>query len=653
MPLAKLLRVVFQNISRSKKNFIFSSIGIIVGISTFTFFIALSEGIQDRVLNRIFPIDQLEIEPIGGVAGAVDENASEGMAGVLDSGPRRMDHRAVEQLSQIEGVDQAFPKMRARFPAKIETGILNRRMAGEGFLEGLEISQTVVDEMRSFEQSCSGNGEDICKRREVSCISSADCPHEGMDCMDGMCRPRAYWRSFQDKHVGDECSATDDCGVRRVCAIDQWIILRTKEKPQIPPVRTAVQALAHPSLDLDFYVATARVGSVTEKDIKDAARSRAEIWTVGSTLDGAAKDALANYPVTIRDFASADEVQAHVDSLPATLTTGVCAGAPCKLEKAEVNIGSWKYFEIYDGHRADCAPRLYCAARNVLSREGRCEPYMPIALNPLMIDFYNANVVSQLGTQPLPNACLVLGLKGYFRLGFSFLRTSMEPVWQRIRWSEIVGFTDKAMHLGGTVPLSYVERLNYFFLGKASVEHYDSVLLQIPRNEAVAGVIEQVQKQSFDLSRNSAFARKAGEMLMIVTLTFLLISIIIILISAMNISHTFLMVVFERQREIGVMRALGATRWDIRKIILLESGLIGLIAGILGNVGSYGVSRLVNLLADNLRTRFPVIPDDFFMYSSTLVVGSIGFALIFCLLGAWVPANRASKLDPAVVLSSA
>ncbi len=653
MPLKKLLRVVSQNIARSKKNFVFSSIGIIVGITTFTFFIALSQGIQERVLNRIFPIDQLEVEPIGGVATEGGDQDDGGLGGVLGGGPRKMDMRAVEQLAAIDGVSKAYPKMRARFPAKIETGILNRRMAGEGFLEGLEISQTVIDEMRGFEERCSDDGgEDMCGRRKVSCLTSTDCPHEGMECIEGMCAPRKYWRSFEDKHEPTPCTQSASCGEGRVCAYDRWILLRTKDKTTIPPARRAAARAKHDTLDVDLYVASARVGNVTEKDVEDAARVNAEIWTIGASIDSGAERERKRHGLTVRQFADVAAVLAHVASLSG-LTDGACAGTPCRLDRAEVNVGSWKYFEIYDNHRGDCPPRRYCAARNVLSRQGRCEAYMPVALNPLMIDFYNSNVVSQLGTQPLPNACLVLGLKGYFRLGFSFLRTSMDPVWQRIRWSEIVGFTDKAMHLGGTTPLAYVERFNHFFLGKASTDHYDSVLLQIPRNEAVARVIEQVQKQSFDLSRNSKFARKAGEMLMIVTLTFLLISIIIIVISAMNISHTFLMVVFERQREIGVMRALGASRWDIRKIILVESGLIGLVAGVIGNVASYSVSRLVNLLADNLRTRFPMIPDDFFMYSELLVYGSIGFALVFCLLGAWVPANRAAKLDPAVVLSSA
>ena len=178
MPWVKLLRVVMQNIARSKKNFIFSSIGIIVGISTFTFFIALSEGVREGVLNRMFPIDQLEVEPVGGVAaGGSAEGDEGGVVNVLGSGPRMLDRAAVEQLKRIEGVTQAFPKMRARFPAKVETGILDRRMAGEGFMEGLQPSETVLREMRGHEERCSSSEEDVCRRREVSCMRDGDCPH--------------------------------------------------------------------------------------------------------------------------------------------------------------------------------------------------------------------------------------------------------------------------------------------------------------------------------------------------------------------------------------------------------------------------------------------------------------------------------------------
>ena len=243
MPIEKLLRVVLQNIARSKKNFIFSSIGIIVGITTFTFFLALSQGIQERVLNRIFPIDQLEVEPIGGVAAGASESTKGGdtLQSALSGGPRRLDAAAVEQLQAIPGVTKAFPKMRARFAAKIETGVLDRRMAGEGFFEGLDVSPAVVDEMRRFEDRCSLDEEDVCKRREVTCKTDSDCPHEGMSCLEGQCRPRQYWRSFEDRESGATCKAASECGPGKVCAYDKWIILKVKDKATIPVVKQAAE----------------------------------------------------------------------------------------------------------------------------------------------------------------------------------------------------------------------------------------------------------------------------------------------------------------------------------------------------------------------------------------------------------------------------
>lgn len=647
MPFGKLIRVVLQNVSRSKKNFIFSSIGIIVGISTFTFFIALSGGIRERVLNRIFPIDQLEIEPIGGVASALNSAAG------IGPGPRRLDQRALEQIKAVEGVSSIHPKMRARFQAKIETGVLDRRMAGEGFIEGMRVSQQVVDELRDREASCSLNEEDLCRRRQVECVTDSDCPHEGMECIEAMCRPREYWRSFRDRHAAQACHSREECNADQVCGFDRWIMLRVKERSVIKPIKEAVARLKHPSIDVDLYVALSQTGALTSEDIRNMERVGGEVWLVGVDVEPEARKTLKQRPVTVRRFASEDEVMTHITSLPRVIDAGTCAGVPCTVDTIENEIGSWKYFEYYANHRGSCSSGRYCATRNVLTDEGRCEAYMPVVLNPLMIEFYNSNVVSQLQTQPLPNACLVLGLKGYFRLGFSFLKTSVPTVWQRIRWSEIIGFTDKAMHLGGTTPLDYAVRDNTFYLGSESVEYYDSVLLTVPRNEDVASVIERVRRLGFDLSSNSKFAQKAGEMLMIITLTFLLISFIIILISALNISHTFLMVVFERQRELGTMRAIGASRWDIRKIILTESLFIGLTAGLIGNGLSFAVSRLVNVLGSGLRDRFPMIPEDFFIYSWPLLLGSVGFALAFCLVGAAVPANRAARLDPAVVLSQA
>ena len=67
-------------------------------------------------------------------------------------------------------------------------------------------------------------------------------------------------------------------------------------------------------------------------------------------------------------------------------------------------------------------------------------------------------------------------------------------------------------------------------------------------------------------------ARKAADLLFILTVVFSFISLVIMFVAAVNIMHTFLTLVTERRYEIGIMRAVGATRGDIRKLFLLEAG---------------------------------------------------------------------------------
>ena len=347
----KLFRVVVQNIARSKKNFVFSSIGIIVGISTFTFFIALSQGVKERVLNRIFPIDQLEVESMGGVADSGDDSDNEGLTNVLAARPRSLDKNAVGQLEAISGVTQAYPKMRARFPAKVETGVLDRRMAGEGFLEGLEISQSLIDEMAANEAMCSdASSEDICQRREVSCMSDVDCPHQGMACLEKKCRPRQYWRNFSDRHARPECTQASDCDVGQVCAYDRWIIIKTADGVDRNSLRDALQLVTHPVLSADFYVPVSMNGAVTLADIDDADRVNGEVWSIGGSVALDVTNAAEKKGVVLRNFENEKQAFAHIQALPSNIKTGECAGAPCTLNKAEKEIGSWKYFLHYENH---------------------------------------------------------------------------------------------------------------------------------------------------------------------------------------------------------------------------------------------------------------------------------------------------------------
>ena len=72
------------------------------------------------------------------------------------------------------------------------------------------------------------------------------------------------------------------------------------------------------------------------------------------------------------------------------------------------------------------------------------------------------------------------------------------------------------------------------------------------------------------------------------------IGAISLLVAALGITNTMIMSIYERTREIGIMKVLGCLLGDIGKMFLLEAGLIGAIGGLLGILFSQGVSFLMN-----------------------------------------------------------
>ena len=214
----------------------------------------------------------------------------------------------------------------------------------------------------------------------------------------------------------------------------------------------------------------------------------------------------------------------------------------------------------------------------------------------------------------------------------------------------VIGFSSKALDFGLTVPIEHVRSLNRRFMGREAASTYDTFVLETAGNEDMSGLIAALEARGFELSRKSRDARKAADLLFILTLVFGFISLVIVGIAAVNITHTFLVIVSERRYEIGVLRALGATRGDIRRIVLGEAVLVGIVGGALGVGIAFLASSLANWAASQALTGVPFKLDDFFVYDPMILAAALAFSIIFCVLGAWVPARRASRVDPARVL---
>jgi ABC-type antimicrobial peptide transport system permease subunit len=151
--------------------------------------------------------------------------------------------------------------------------------------------------------------------------------------------------------------------------------------------------------------------------------------------------------------------------------------------------------------------------------------------------------------------------------------------------------------------------------------------------------------------QEDSVAEPLAALIYVVTTLFVVIALTICFLSAVNIANTFFMLLSERRREIGLMRAVGASRGDIWKIVLGEAAVIGLVAGSIGIVVAIVVAKVLDALSAARLEDFPFKPDTYFQFSPWLIVAALAFALAFSVLGAFLPARKASRIHPAQALT--
>jgi len=120
------------------------------------------------------------------------------------------------------------------------------------------------------------------------------------------------------------------------------------------------------------------------------------------------------------------------------------------------------------------------------------------------------------------------------------------------------------------------------------------------------------------------------------------IAAISLIVGGIGIMNTMYTSVLERTRDIGIMKAIGATNEDIRNLFLIESGMLGLTGGIIGVLLGVGLAKLtefigvVFLQTTLLQAALP----------AWLIIGSLAFAFILGALAGTLPAVQASKMNP-------
>ncbi|MEW1643320.1 FtsX-like permease family protein [Streptomyces sp. NPDC091219] len=115
------------------------------------------------------------------------------------------------------------------------------------------------------------------------------------------------------------------------------------------------------------------------------------------------------------------------------------------------------------------------------------------------------------------------------------------------------------------------------------------------------------------------------------------------------IANTFTMLVAQRTKELALLRAVGASRRQVTRSVLLEAFVVGAVAAVAGLVAGIGIGAGLRALMGTIGA---TVPDGPLIITSNTVLSALAVGILITMLAAWLPGRRAAKIPPVAAMSS-
>ena len=172
---------------------------------------------------------------------------------------------------------------------------------------------------------------------------------------------------------------------------------------------------------------------------------------------------------------------------------------------------------------------------------------------------------------------------------------------------------------------------------------YNEAIVSVDDMENVDDVVTAISDMGYQAYSEAEWIKQAQQEMLIIEAVLGGIGAISLFVAAIGIANTMMMSIYERTKEIGVMKVLGCSLGNIRAMFLTEAAFIGFVGGIIGLIISYILSFVCNLFLPALvgyeGQNISVIP-------IWLVLVAIIFSTLIGMLAGFFPAQRATKLSP-------
>jgi putative ABC transport system permease protein len=179
---------------------------------------------------------------------------------------------------------------------------------------------------------------------------------------------------------------------------------------------------------------------------------------------------------------------------------------------------------------------------------------------------------------------------------------------------------------------------------------YTSLSVRVENASQVPAVEDAIKKMGFGAFSLVDATRSMGQFFAVLDGFLAIFGSLALAVASIGIVNTLVMAILERRREIGIMKALGASDADVRGLFFAEAGAMGFVGGAVGVALGWVIGRLINIGLNIYLQRQHFPSAQIWFVPLWLVLSAITFSIVVSLLSGLYPATRAARLDPVQAL---
>ncbi len=179
---------------------------------------------------------------------------------------------------------------------------------------------------------------------------------------------------------------------------------------------------------------------------------------------------------------------------------------------------------------------------------------------------------------------------------------------------------------------------------------YSSVSVRVKNPSQIRAIEDAIKKMGFNTFSILDATRSLQQFFAVLDLFLGIFGSLALAVASIGIVNTLVMAILERRREIGIMKAIGASDGDVKKLFFAEAGAMGILGGFVGVALGWAIGQVINLGTNIYLKRQSLPPEHFWSVPWWLVGAAIVFAFFVSLAAGLYPAGRAARLDPVQAL---